>query len=392
MKYSSKRREFIQLIRKYLQQKASQQEILFLEKYYHYFEKEPGILDQLSEPEKETLKNELFLGIQQKTARTGSIVPFYKNNWFRAVAAGLILVLSFGSYYFNKNKVSVSAINVEKSLHKTDALPGGNKAMLLLADGSSIILDTAKNGVLARQSNTNVLKLDNGQLAYRASGTKNSEIVYNTITTPRGGQYHLVLPDKSTVFLNAASSIRFPVEFSGNERSVEITGEAYFEVAKDPGKTFKVLIKNKANDRYSEVEVLGTHFNINAYFEESYQKTTLVEGSIRFSMDNDQVTILPGEQVQLSQDGNISIRKNLNMEKEIAWVNSLFIFDHNDIQSIMCQISNWYDVDVAFQGQVSPKTFSGIVSRKCNVSEVLKIMETAGIKFEIEGKKITVSQ
>ena len=392
MKYSSKRREFIQLIRKYLQQKASQQEILFLEKYYHYFEKEPGILDQLSEPEKETLKNELFLGIQQKTARTGSIVPFYKNNWFRAVAAGLILVLSFGSYYFNKNKVSVSAINVEKSLHKTDALPGGNKAMLLLADGSSIILDTAKNGVLARQSNTNVLKLDNGQLAYRASGTKNSEIVYNTITTPRGGQYHLVLPDKSTVFLNAASSIRFPVEFSGNERSVEITGEAYFEVAKDPGKTFKVLIKNKANDRYSEVEVLGTHFNINAYFEESYQKTTLVEGSIRFSMDNDQVTILPGEQVQLSQDGNISIRKNLNMEKEIAWVNSLFIFDHNDIQSIMCQISNWYDVDVDFQGQVSPKTFSGVVSRKCNVSEVLKIMETAGIKFEIEGKKITVSQ
>lgn len=392
MKYSAKRREFIQLIRKYLQQKASQQEILFLEKYYHFFEKEPGILDQLSEPDREALRNELFSGIQRKTARARQTVHFYQNNWFRAVAAVLILVLSFGSYYFNKNKTSFSAVNVGAPLHKTDALPGGNKAMLVLADGSSIILDTAKNGVLAKQANTSVLKLDSGQLAYRAYGNKNAEIVYNTITTPRGGQYHLVLPDKSTVFLNAASSIRFPVEFKGNERSVEITGEAYFEVAKEPGKTFKVLIKNKANDRYSEVEVLGTHFNINAYFEESYQKTTLVEGSIRFSMDNDQVTILPGEQVQLSQEGNISVRKNLNMQKEIAWVNSLFIFDHNDIQSIMCQISNWYDVDVAFQGLVSPKTFSGIVSRKCNVSEVLKIMETAGIKFEIEGKNITVSQ
>lgn len=392
MKYSAKRREFIQLIRKYLQQKASQQEILFLEKYYHYFEKEPGILDQLSEPDQEALRNELFSGIQQKTARAARVIPIYKSNWFRVVAAALILSIGFGSYYFYNNLNSLTAVNEMKPLHKTDALPGGNKAMLVLADGSSIILDTAKNGVLARQSNTNVLKLENGQLAYRASGNKNAEIVYNTITTPRGGQYHLVLPDKSTVFLNAASSIRFPVEFTGNERSVEITGEAYFEVAKEPGKTFKVLVKNKANDRYSEVEVLGTHFNINAYFEESYQKTTLVEGSIRFSMDNDRVTILPGEQVQLSQEGNISVRKNLNMQKEIAWVNSLFIFDHNDIQSIMCQISNWYDVDVAFQGQVSPKTFSGIVSRKCNVSEVLKIMETAGIKFEIEGKNITVSQ
>ena len=392
MKYSAKRREFVQLIRKYLHQKASQQEILFLEKYYHYFEKEPGILDQLSEPDQETLRNELFLGIQQKTAKAARVIPIYKSNWFRAIAAALVLILGFSSYYFNKNTSNHSVVTVEKPLHQTDAFPGGNKAMLVLADGSSIILDTAKNGVLAKQANTSVLKLDNGQLAYRASGTKNAEIVYNTITTPRGGQYHLVLPDKSMVFLNAASSIRFPVEFTGSERSVEITGEAYFEVAKDPGKTFKVLVRNKANDRYSEVEVLGTHFNINAYFEESYQKTTLVEGSIRYSIDKDQVTILPGEQVQLSQDGNISIRKNLNMEKEIAWVNSLFIFDHNDIQSIMCQISNWYDVDVDFQGQVSPKTFSGVVSRKCNVSEVLKIMETAGIKFEIEGKKITVSQ
>ncbi len=393
MKNSASSKEFLLIVKKYLQRKASQQEKAFLEKYYGYFEKEPGIIDQLSDTDKERLRNELLEGTLKKAGKEPKKILILRSTWLRAAAAVFLLMLGAGSFYLYMNGPHVQvAGNSLKVLHKTDALPGGNKAMLVLADGSYIVLDSAKNGILARQANTTVLKLDNGQLAYSSANAKKSEVLYNSITTPRGGQYRLVLPDKSTVFLNSVSSIRFPVEFTGAERKVEITGEAYFEVSRDPGKPFRVLVKNQVSGKVSEVEVIGTHFNINAYSDLPVSRTTLLEGSVRFSNGNEQVVLSPGEQLQLNQNDVISVQKNVNVENEIAWTKGMFIFNHADIQEIMRQISNWYDVDVTFQGNIISTTFSGVVSRKSNVSEVLKIMERAGINFAIEGKKITVSQ
>jgi len=220
-------------------------------------------------------------------------------------------------------------------------------------------------------------------ITYNSSNNR-SEAVYNTIKTPRGGQYQLVLADGSQVWLNAASSIRFPVDFTEKVRKVEITGEAYFEIKKDAAKPFIVTIPGKG-----QVEVLGTHFNINAYDDENTLNTTLIEGSVKFIADNgESVKLKPGQQAQLSS--SVSVLNDADIDKIIAWKTGWFNFDRADITTIMRQVSRWYDVEVVYEGQVSKKTFSGIVSRSQQIAEVLKIMEKAGVKFRIEGKKITV--
>jgi len=304
-----------------------------------------------------------------------------KRRWLFAAAA--VFLLFIGSItlkllVFNTSQVDKNLI----SEIKQDIPPGGNKAVLTLSDGSTIILDSAANGNLANQGNSSVNKLGN-QIFYKTEG-KSTEVLYNTISTPRGGKYQLALTDGTKVWLNAASSIRFPVTFVGKERKVEITGEAYFEVAKNKSMPFRVSV----NDM--NIEVLGTHFNISAYADERIVKTTLIEGSVKVTKGDALAILLPGEQARLSQQGQLTIDKDINIEEVVAWNNGLFLFDHNNIQEIMQQISKWYDVDVVFQGEPTHLTFSGVVSRNSNISQVLKIMEQAGVRFAIEGKKITV--
>jgi ferric-dicitrate binding protein FerR (iron transport regulator) len=284
-----------------------------------------------------------------------------------------------------------------KSQLKNDVLPGGNKAVLTLGNGATIILDSAHTGALAQQGNTQVVKLNNGQLLYNHTA-KNGEnsltidhspLTYNTLSTPRGGQYQLVLPDGSTVWLNAASSIRFPTAFTGNERNVEITGEAYFEVKKNAAMPFTVKMNNGAS-----VQVLGTHFNINAYDDEETIKTTLLEGSVKITKDAALAIIRPGEQATLSHKSqtsqNIPVQK-VDVEEVMAWKNGAFQFGGATIETVMRQISRWYDVEVEYKGNISLH-FAGTISRNVNISQVLEMLEKAGgIKTTIKGNKVIVT-
>lgn len=301
----------------------------------------------------------------------------FRKRFAWAAAAAAVLAASFFIWRTNMDEpVQSSAAPVEIS-------PGGNKATLTLADGKIISLDAVANGDIAAEGDVQVIKMD-GTLQYNGAND-NAEITYNTIQTPRGGKYQLVLSDGTLVWLNAASSLRFPVTFSNKERLVELKGEAYFEVKKGE-RPFRVSLQNS-----SQIEVKGTAFNVNAYHDEEMLKTTLIEGKINFMNLGKTQALVPGQQIRLTyEQPEKPVVEDVDVEKEIAWKNDLFIFRGMDVRSIMREISRWYDIDVVYKGKISPETFSGIVSRKSNLSQVLKIMEEGGVRFEIEGRTIVV--
>ena len=380
------KKAFSKIIKKYLKGKASDSEVSFLEKYYNHFEKESSFTLRLSVNDKENLERELFAGILQKTTKKKKIFQLSKICWYKqAMAALILLFIGLGTYYnFIATNDSETTVITTPVLAKKDLPPGRSRAILTLSNGSTVVLDSIGNGFVTQQSNTQIVKTAKGQLSYTTLNQNSKELVYNSVSIPRGGQYQLVLPDGTKVWLNAASSIRFPVAFVGKERKVTITGEAYFEVAKDKKKPFIVSSAN------IDIEVLGTHFNVSAYTEESIVKTTLLEGSVKINNKNSEVYLLPGQQSQLNNSGQFSIKNNIDLDKEIAWTRGKFQFNSNTIQEIMLQLSRWYDVEVIYQGKVSSETFSAIVKRSSNISQVLKLMEASGVKFDIEGKKIYV--
>ena len=299
-----------------------------------------------------------------------------------ASIAGLIVITAI--LLINKNTFA-PIVKTQSNEHKfkNDVEPGGNKATLTLADGSVILLDDAKNGTLTQQGNAKVIKLD-GKLLYDVASDNTNQVVYNTISTPKGGQYQLELPDGSLVWLNATSSVRFPTAFIDKERRVEITGEAYFEVSKDPGKPFIVSV----ND--AEVQVLGTYFNINAYNDEEEVKTTLLEGSVKFVNVNSSAILKPGQQSQLTKNGEVKVANNVDVEEVVAWKNGRFNFDNAGIESVMRQLSRWYDVEVDYNGKTDD-LFIAEMRRDIKLSDALKALELTGkVKFEIDGKKIIV--
>ena len=300
-----------------------------------------------------------------------------------AIASIILLFIVAGVQFYKK---AVRPQIAKSNVRFNPIQPGGNKAVLTLANGSKIILDGAKNGVLANQGNTSVDKTRDGTLVYDASkisaGTIGAQSAYNTIATPCGGQYQVVLPDGSKVWLNSASSLKFPVAFSGKERNVELIGEAYFEVAKNKAKPFKVVVNN------SVVEVLGTHFNIMAYKDEKTTNTTLLEGSVKVTSGNEHKLIVPGEQARVN--GNIQIAK-VDAAQAIEWKNGNFNFSHEDIESIMRKVSRWYNVSVEYQGALTHEGFVGTVPRSENISEVLNTLELTGlVHFKMMERRIIV--
>ena len=339
--------------------------------------------------------------------------PVRKIKWLHIAAAAVVVLIGTGAYFFNqpaKQGLGPQLATTQVPGMKEDVLPGGNKAILTLANGQQIILDNTANGVVAQQGNANVVKLDNGQLAYTGTGTKTDEIIYNTLGTPRGGQYRLMLPDGSKVWLNAVSSIRYPTAFTGKERIVEITGEAYFEVVKDNSKPFKVLVNKEKNlltsenkfpslregpgvgSNHMEITVLGTHFNVNAYNDEPIIKTTLLEGSIKAKGNNQSVLIKAGEQTQLANNGTLKVIHDANLDEAVAWRNGLFEFQDTDLQSILRQVMRWYDVDVDYQGNIPERYFTAIISRDKTLTGVLEILKLSDIDYKLEGKKLVITQ
>lgn len=295
-----------------------------------------------------------------------------------AVTAGIILSTSF----IYKKKDTQKA----PTLAKTQVLaPGANKAMLTLADGTQIPLDSAANGALAQQGNTQISNT-NGNLSYQANG--GSEVMYNTVTTPHGGQYQLTLADGSKVWLNAASSIRFPTAFTGKERQVSITGEAFFEVTRQSDHPFSVLVK--AAEKEMTVKVLGTSFNIMAYADEQTVKTALVDGAVQVEHGNQKNVLKPGLEASLAN--NTFAIAPADLEQTLAWKDGKFRFRSTNIKTIMRQLSRWYDMDVAYNGDVSDIDLTGVISRREDAGKLLKALEaTQRVHFEVNGHNVTVS-
>jgi ferric-dicitrate binding protein FerR (iron transport regulator) len=302
-----------------------------------------------------------------------------------AIAVAVLGIIVLSTFLLLNNNRSTQLAKSENNTHKfkDDVDPGSNKATLTLADGSMILLDDAKNGTLTQQGSAKVIKLE-GKLLYDLGSEKAKQIVYNTISTPKGGQYQLELPDGSLVWLNASSSIYFPTSFIEKERRVEITGEAYFEVAKSADKPFIVSVNN------SEVQVLGTHFNINAYSDEEEVRTTLLEGSVKFVDGSNTSLLQPGQQSQLTKDRIVKVASNVDVNEVVSWKNGLFSFENAGIETIMRQLSRWYDVEIDYKGKTDD-IFVAEMSRNIKLSDVLKALELTGrVKFEIDGKKIVV--
>jgi hypothetical protein len=323
------------------------------------------------------------IGIKERR-EVGRAIPLTKRIGYRIAAAAIVVTVILGTYLLinrpEKEEYLVKDSNGEIG-------PGGNIARLMLTDCTIIQLDNAKLGIIAKQGSSEIIKTSNGQIAYKSLIEKPTGVLYNLVSTPRGGQYQLEFHDGSKVWLNSASSIRFPVTFTGRERVVEITGEVYFEVARHASMPFKVEVAGK-----QQVEVLGTHFNINAYDDESSINTSLFEGKIRVSPSVTQEAhlMIPGQQSRLTEDGKLYVEKKRDLENVLAWKNGHFNFDGADTYTVMRIISRWYDVDVRYEGEVPQREFAGEIEKSLNLSQVLKILEKNNLRFKLEGRNLTV--
>ncbi|MGN6531950.1 MAG: FecR family protein [Ginsengibacter sp.] len=318
----------------------------------------------------------------------------YGSRWW--AAAAVFVAIASGSYLLStlRKKQPLIVKQTIAAPLKDDVAPGHSGAILTLSNGTKIILDSVQNGLLATQGNSNIVKAG-ARLSYTNNKTSAAEMLYNTMTTPKGRQFQLILSDGSEVWLNAASSITYPTRFSPKERKVEITGEVYFEIkpllsANNEKIPFTVVVNSPDVDK-REVQVLGTHFNINAYNNESSVTTTLLEGSVQVSGNNQSVTIKPGEQAVIYRETKkMSVIRDVDVEEAVAWKNGFFSFKNATIETIMRQVERWYDVNVEYSNGVPSGHYAGEVPMNVNASEMLKVLQVSGIHFKIEGRKIIV--
>ncbi|MFA6084332.1 FecR domain-containing protein [Mucilaginibacter sp.] len=307
--------------------------------------------------------------------------------WWLKIAASILLLVSVSLLWYTSQKQPALTAQLEKP--KTpDIMPGDNNAVLTLANGSKVILNSAQNGQIARQEGTTIQKVKDGQLVYATAVNTNAQegLQWNTITIPKGGQYGLVLADGTRVYLNSASSLTYPTAFSGTSREVSLKGEAYFEVAKNAKMPFKVNV----NDR-QQVEVLGTHFNIEAYSDDRVIHTTLLEGSVKLLYRDKQTILKPGQMAVNDIGASSLLIKPADSDEVMAWRNGMFIFNNENITSLMKRISRWYDIDVVFKGNMKDISFVGNYSRNKSLANLLRNIEsTERVHFLIEGRRVTV--
>ncbi len=314
------------------------------------------------------------------------VVPFEKTQVFRkwlSVAAAVTLLCLAGAYWI----LDAGVMNNHEMTEvvESDILPGTNKAMLTLGDGSVINLDDTKDGILTFEGEVEIAKANDGRLIYGKATVENGKIPDNIISTPRGGQYQVKLPDGSDIWLNASSTIKFPVAFAGNERRVEITGEVFFEVRKDETRPFIVVFGS------NEVEVLGTSFNISHYGDELSSMATLVEGSIALNAGNKKNKLTPGQGATITDDGNIKVGM-VNIEEITAWKNGMFYFRDAGIDLVMRQVSRWYNIEVKYEGIIPQKKLAGKVSREVSLDEIMSMLQYAGVNYRLSGRTLTITK
>ena len=381
------------LIRKHLDQTLTSEEAVEMERLRREVPDQDGWFDNLTAPD------ELVMGLNEiesvnvdrgwerlqaamKAHEQPSTTRTIPNRWkLAAILTGAILIT--GILLWQLAGTGKSATSPTPAVQLTEQIkPGQDKAYLVLADGREILLDSAGNGSLIIQGNMQVVK-QGDVLSYKKADQQASP-VYNTIRTPKGGQFKIELSDGSRVWLNAASSLRFPTNFAGTHRIVQLTGEAYFEVKSNPKRPFTVEVGSL------KVNATGTRFNINAYPDENGILTTLAEGNVRVRSINSDVSLKPEQEVLTEPNGTMSPVRSADMETRLAWTNGKFIFNGADVPAIMRQIGRWYDVDVRYLGPVKGETFTGMVSRQSDITRVLRIMEAGGIRFRIEKNVIMV--
>ncbi len=383
------------LIRKYNSGECSAEEKIWLEQWYQSFDWS-NTNDTIADTRSKSLKEEVWLALQNSkpSARPEATAPAITslsssiNRWRSAAAAVLVIGIAGIIFYLSRQPVKESNVtdnSIIIPVESGDALPGTSKAQLVLADGSVISLDSARNMQLKEEDGTYIDK-QSGKLVYNDNAGGNGKILFNTLSTPRGGEYQLVLPDGSKVWLNAASSIKFPTRFEGKDRTVFLQGEAYFEVAKNKGMSFQVKL-----DKDMTVQVLGTHFNIMGYNDENEVKTTLAEGIVKVTNQFNAVLLSPSKQAVLKKTDQSLAVSNADVAKALAWKNGMFEFDGDDLPYIMRQLSRWYDVDISFAGAIPKGTYNGAIRRQALLSKVLEILRVAGVQYKMEGKKLIVT-
>lgn len=381
--------KFQELIDKYLTNAilAEEQEQLFdmIEKKEYRADLEKVVkeaLDMSFEVEEDEALRERIFGLLQQRKNRPKVFRMYALRRWGWSAASVVLILASVLVFRMINKKSNAPAPAIATV--VDVEPGRDGAILTLADGTHLLLDSLDNGVVATQNGVQAV-LKNGQLAYKVKERIAGEVVYNTMTTPKGRQYHMTLPDGTQVWLNAASSVYFPTVFSNKKRNITITGEVYLEVAPDPRRPFTVTAGK------TTIEVLGTHFNVMAYENEAVMKTTLAEGSVQLSHGEHKLTLLPRQQAQVT--GNIArLVKDVDMDAELAWKNGWFNFKYMDIQTVMKQVERWYDITVEYEGRIPEKRFNGELPRNVKLSELLEMLRFSEVKFVLQDKVLTIKE
>lgn len=326
------------------------------------------------------------------TAASNHRIHFLRRYW---AAASLLLLLGLGAYFWFHNRNQRPALISDNKNSPQNIMPGGDGAILTLADGRQVVLDSLGNGLISTESGTQVL-LQDGQLTYDPAGSISGEAGYNIMSTPKGRQFSVKLPDGSKVWMNAASSIRYPTKFTGTERKVELSGEAYFEVTKNRSMPFRVKMNNGV-----EVEVLGTSFNLNAYKDEENINATLLEGSVKVvpafqNLPSERPVILsPGQQAQIPQGGQqsrpgIKIVNDADVDKVMAWKNGAFNFTDVSLKEVMKQLERWYNIEVVYESTVPKTELTGKMSRDVTLNELLKNLADLGVRCKLEGRTVVV--
>ena len=396
-------RQAADLLERYLKNDCSPDEKQIVEQWYAQLI-ETGEW-QLGEKEKEQLKklmeHRLFKQIGETiTGREAPVRSIHSARssqsrfWWVAASVLFILLAGTTAYIFLFNITPKHTELAGKRAVTPDLSPGGNKAVLTLSNGTTVMLDTVHSGKLAQEGSVSVLKSTGGEISYAGPNENNSQQYYNVISTPRGGQYQVVLSDGTKVWLNAASSLRFPVQFNEKNRVVELDGEGYFEVARNPNCPFHVkfnqYVDQLAINEKMDVEVLGTHFNVNSYKDEKENKTTLLEGVVKVHKGTTTSLLKPGEQA-IAQGSDMYVTKKADMEQVIAWKNNWFEFDDIDLPTVMRQISRWYDVDVVYETKHVNEKLGGRISKNLPLSSVLQLLKNNGVNCHLKGKALILT-
>ncbi|WP_256009342.1 FecR family protein [Desertivirga xinjiangensis] len=387
-----KKKFFFEILEKFQNGKASLEEIRFLNAYYESFGLKDSFSSKLSVEQHRLIKNEIYGELTKKIYEGAepniSSAPRRYPLWPQVgIAACVIFLIGAMFFYYGYKPTAKKQLYVQD-----DVQPGNNKAILTLANGKRIFLSTGKGIMdaasrkLAEESGVIITRGENNQLIYTLSGQAGIDktAAFNTIETPRGGQYQVILPDGTKIWLNSGSSARFPVVFSTAKREVEVTGETYFEVAKDANRPFSVISNNQV------IEVLGTHFNVNDYQDDGLTRTTLVEGSVRIQAGKSEKVLKPGQQSIVSPALSVIRTKEIeNIDEVLAWKDGFFIFDDTPLTTVIKQLERWYDIEFKEVSDQPLMMFNAKISRSSSLSKVLKVMEiTSGIKFKIKGRGV----